>query len=851
MHIKTRFILHFIFLFLIPTTIYGQYSDPYTIFDSSVEIRVNELPPISSNFDFDDELRLLLLDNQLVPYPYEVTRVFDIAQVEGRILLQMYAKIDSTFQSSTWEFDAETRQFSEFEAFCSPRTYSLYSLEEQPWTITEIDNQSVLCNTLNGEISPPLPEGYDWIIDSIFIEPEPKITISPDSKIIAFMGTETGLIQAQSWREIYLFSYQLESGLILDLGQFDAEDVLEFEGWIDSQVIFRTGNTSSIGSMCTLITDATQVDTIYTTLCTQGGGLSFLDNPPRFVLSYENGSLLCGQTTYDIETHEQTHINLNGLCRPEFGDIEAVGYYRDIPMGMMTECCTPPPVELAEAPLIRYDSRTGERQELYRGEIEAILWVSDDEHYAILVLDNSGKINTFPYLDYWVGEMQVATATLIDLYTGETIKQAYIDEWDANMEYAREDWAINHGIFPLNGNSFLSIECWSATNCLRQDNSAYITSIIDKGVTQEFIVGDPILLTPDKQRLLIWSKPYWLDGKSQDTNGISIYDLETGEIKPLIRDDLFSGSEITLTMLSDNETVRAQVDDSTFDVRFEPDGSYYVEIILPSEPAIGEYLCLVTTKTGVNVRNGASADTERFAGVTAGERFIVTHKQISESDQKLWYALDGGGWIREDFLRVSRACASLGESATPLDLGSTQVTTTITTDCQVKLLSNANLRIGAGSEFEIGGSRLIDEILDAKAQSTDSNGFRWWQLTNSGLDDNLWVREDLTEEIGNCHQLPAESDSVHTDTIIETDCQVKLLNNVNLRTGAGSEFEIGGSRLIDEILDAKAQSTDSNGFRWWQLMNSGLDDNLWVREDLTEEIGNCDQLPEADTISNS
>ena len=756
MRITTCLLSSLILLLLIPLPISAQHLDPYQVFDTSVKIHVSELPPTMSNYDYDNELRLLLLDKNIRLYPNEVTTVFDLIQVNGRILLQVQLETYSQYQSTTWEYDVETQQLSEFEPHCATTQFSASSLKEQPWTIIENDNHWILCNALNGEKSPPLPDGFDWKIDSIGGEPRPEITLSPDQTMIAFMGIEAGQFQWADSREIYLFSYQPTTDKILNLDQFEAQESLYFGHWIDTQVIINTGNTTRIGTMCALITDVIQVDNIYPTLCNQGGGPDYIDHPPRLVISYELNHIPCGRTTYDINTHTTTRIELNGLCHPEYGDIETVGYYRDVPMGVMTECCVPPPVEIAEVPLVRYDSRTGERQELYRGEIEAVFWVSTDEHYAIVVLDNNGEINIFPYLDFWIGTMNFPVVSLIDLQTGNIIEQTVKDEWYSGsvMENARYDWAVNHGIFPLTDSSFLSIECFGETACRRENNRASLTSITSDGVIHENLIDDPIMLTPDKQNLFIWSKPYQLHLMQSDTIGINIYNLETGETKPFIRDDKFKGSEIRLITRSDENSVRVQADESSYDVGFNPDGTYYVEIVVPSEPAIGEYVCIVTTETAVNLRSHASAESERFGGATAGERFIAISKQFGETDQKVWYELNNGGWVREDFLKVTRACASLGDTITQNDIKTLHSDNSIAINCQVKLLYDVNLRAGAGQEFEIRGSRVSGEILDIQAQSTDNDSFRWWQLTNVDTDNNLWLREDLVEEIGDCNQLP-------------------------------------------------------------------------------------------------
>jgi len=751
---KPKLCLTCIIVFLLSSLAWAQEQtlDPDQVFAPSVDIRIIESLPEPSNLDYDDVLRLLLINDDIIPYPDEVTSIWNLSEIDDRYLMRVELTTHSEYQSALWEYEPNTGQFKEFEPYCSPLgQYGVESLSDQPWTISQLGDDWVLCNIFNGEQTQALPNGYDWIIDTFAREPQPQVTLSPDREIIAFMGTDVDTLQVPSNREVYLFSYQFNTQTFLNLGQFRAEESLYFTGWLYKQVMLNTGNTTSVGFICTLITDTTQVDDIYQTLCDTDA--EFVDNPPRLVLSAghltNGGGRRCNQTTYDLTTHEITRLELDGLCRPEYGDIEAVGYYRDVPVGQSIECCVPAHADVAEVPLVRYDTRTGERQELYRGEIESIEWVSDDERYAILILDNNGEINLFPYLQFGIGETHLPFVTLIDQQTGDTLARTTKDDWRTGTY----DWLSQYGIFSLGDGRFISIECTGVTACRRENREAFLITITATGVDKEFIVDDPAQLLPNHRGLFIWSQPYQSNIQQQDTIGINIYDLATGGITPFIRDDIYRGSDLQLFSEAD-DLIRVSAGDQQYDVRFEPDGSFYVEIIEPPESAIAQHVCVVTTNEAVNIRSGAGANTDRVSGAIADETFLAVNRQISDNDQMTWYELDTGGWLREDYLRTSSGCATLDTTTQQVETGDDNVTPEPVAVCQVKLLYDVNLRTGAGQTFEVGGSRLSGEQFDIKAQAMDEQNFRWWQLDNAGVDTDLWIREDLTEEIGTCDTLP-------------------------------------------------------------------------------------------------
>ncbi len=69
-------------------------------------------------------------------------------------------------------------------------------------------------------------------------------------------------------------------------------------------------------------------------------------------------------------------------------------------------------------------------------------------------------------------------------------------------------------------------------------------------------------------------------------------------------------------------------------------------------------------------------------------------------------------------------------------------------------------------------------------------------------------------------------------------CEVTAVNNVNRRTGPGTNFDRAGTLDAGETATAVAQAEGSDGQIWWEL-----EDGSFVREDTVEEAGDCDSLP--------
>jgi hypothetical protein len=69
-------------------------------------------------------------------------------------------------------------------------------------------------------------------------------------------------------------------------------------------------------------------------------------------------------------------------------------------------------------------------------------------------------------------------------------------------------------------------------------------------------------------------------------------------------------------------------------------------------------------------------------------------------------------------------------------------------------------------------------------------------------------------------------------------CMVASDTGANLRNGAGTDFQRNGALPAGERTDVIGQANGTDGFTWWQL-----DSEAWVRSDLVQEAGRCEEVP--------
>ncbi|MBC8100425.1 MAG: SH3 domain-containing protein [Armatimonadetes bacterium] len=656
---------------------------PSDIFDASVEIRYTQASVEAVPYAYDNQLRVLALGGQVLPYPPSFDRVLRItAHDDQRFFIEhgIYLGTDYPQQYEVWQYDISTQTLTLFTPECgiSADEAAYTGLIEAPWTIVNQASEWVLCNIITGERSSPLPADYLWIFETS-VRYMPLVTISPDKTYVVFMGQIGLQPQSRYGRNIALFSYQPLQKTLIQLGELSARSSLYFNEWVDTQVTLTTGETDSIGSLSIYVMDASQPQSV--AFAIDGRWPSFIDNPPRYVLGFDApyGSTPCGRRTYDIRSRLLTELDLDGLCRPDYGSADGVGYYRDVPLGESFECCNPVRAQVATAPLIRYDSRTGERAELFSGELEQIYWVSADDRYAIVLVDANGSIDLFPYLrEIDNNRLGFPYTQLIDLETDELLAATSGDLLLGTTSAYSADWGVNHGITPLADGTFIAIYCANVIPPCERNNSLAVRLTITNDAThivpgytaaqsplvqETELVRDAIMVTPDKSGILVWSHPISRGSPPPTEQGINFYNLATGASAPLMQALPVERYVVEVQPHGDN-ALAISVDTLTqpyargyYTLHFEADGRHYVEVQAKQQPAIDQLVCVLTTTTGVNLRSEPTGTSERVGTAEAGERLVAVTQ--TESEAVIWWQLQDQAWIHSDFVTASRACDRL------------------------------------------------------------------------------------------------------------------------------------------------------------------------------------------------
>jgi uncharacterized protein YgiM (DUF1202 family) len=128
-------------------------------------------------------------------------------------------------------------------------------------------------------------------------------------------------------------------------------------------------------------------------------------------------------------------------------------------------------------------------------------------------------------------------------------------------------------------------------------------------------------------------------------------------------------------------------------------------------------------------------------------------------------------------------------------------------------------RIPPGDEFEvIGGPEC-------------ANGYTWWQVNYNGRsgwtaesgDGRYWIEPILEESATGDGQCFARAGS----------------SNINLRTGPGTNNEVGGRLNANSQALIVSQTINTTGNIWYELANG-----FWVRSDVIQLLGSCDTIPE-------
>jgi hypothetical protein len=242
---------------------------------------------------------------------------------------------------------------------------------------------------------------------------------SPDGAYLVFALRDPSEVRLSVAR---FYSYETATGHMMFLGEASLQYTASFLAWAYDRIfVLYTSDMPEWSLRLTYVADAAQPGSLKEATRSVRVLPEYYDDPPRLEvynspLNHGDGNApyTCEWIIYYLDTGETETIDYGTLC-PEYGPTRRAGYFRDVPFENVRDSSP-------TATLVYFDPLTGERRDLYTAEIEAIQWVTRDEHYAVLVLDSSGRVDSLPgFQQDLLGDPQRPTTNLIDLTTGETL----------------------------------------------------------------------------------------------------------------------------------------------------------------------------------------------------------------------------------------------------------------------------------------------------------------------------------------------------------------------------------------------------------------------------------------------
>ncbi len=238
-----------------------------------------------------------------------------------------------------------------------------------------------------------LPEDVEfstWVYYDVIDE----LPISPDQRFL-LLPAET---PNHDWHESLVYSYEIATEELRLLGQMPRYANFRVLAWSNHDVLITTSEWPEWSMRPVYVADVTSTNSLMYATTRRRFQPEFQNDPPRieFMSGMEGDSEQsgCSWVIYDVAARTEFQHDMGWLCNPEFGSLTGIGYYREVL-----------PNNRSIATLVRYSPLTGERVDLYQGELEFTSWVSRDDRYAVLTIDHSGEVEMVPYLEGVYGNL--------------------------------------------------------------------------------------------------------------------------------------------------------------------------------------------------------------------------------------------------------------------------------------------------------------------------------------------------------------------------------------------------------------------------------------------------------------
>ncbi len=320
-----------------------------------------------------------------------------------------------------WIFDPRSGTFTSPESACG----LLKDLPgEGKWVLYQSADQAPfqLCFTETGEMKPPFPADVQAGLCNNWHSPP---ATSPDGQWVVF--ADCGFDPNPD----ILYAYNVKTDQLIKLGTGPAQDneTVEVDTWVDStHPVFHIYSARNPAFYSVLIADVTQPNSLrlivdmlsqWPMYSPDMQSLEWFPNSQAGIPGDSSGEF-CQLHHFNLKTQTLT---LSRLIPHVCGGIPILDGSGDYLYRSVTFPETGLP---ATATLTRYNLQTGKTNDLYIGEIEWLQSVSPDGRYALLILDNNGKIE-YPYDwepdQYPWDEDSTAWTAIFDLQTRKIVYQ--------------------------------------------------------------------------------------------------------------------------------------------------------------------------------------------------------------------------------------------------------------------------------------------------------------------------------------------------------------------------------------------------------------------------------------------
>lgn|GEM_PF-6230276 len=546
--------------------------EPETLFAPGVEVEeviVEDIPQFSrpaNEPQFDNDARILkIFDSDTeqwseFSYPDAIPNIYRVEPYEGDFWLlstivdrQPYGRADDP--AGQWLLNIKTRSFTRPEMICGQLRETRRDFEGNwvtyyetpPDTSTPPVNSTVaLCHTKT-------LDQRTLVVSDIFYSDEYG-SLSPDETKVALIGD----------RGYYI--YDLEADTLIRIGELSEPYDNRSIGWLGNEyiVVREDWRPDSMPQAYISLGEATKADSLTRITSYEEFQASpwfeVRENPERYEwIDYREDG--CYLEWIETETGHREAFFMGGLCEvgtllteDPFGDRLFSPYsFENVNEG---DDLAPSVYLSYDRELVRFNPFTGERIDLLRGEIEAVLDIDPESNYAAIVLDDNGFFDledrdvtpsrAFP-IEPLPNNYQLA---ILDLHTGEILYQHRVEstlgfEWYEVASLNSDTGQVSGGRIPISGGqvpmgNMFSIgagEFIVRTEQLKllADGSSDIDPLDDQlvEVRESSTVITPLsgivyLTTSENTHFLMLSQVENL------IVSLSIYSRETGKYMPLI-----------------------------------------------------------------------------------------------------------------------------------------------------------------------------------------------------------------------------------------------------------------------------------------------------------------------------